>query len=77
MSHVVKLLWEKCDKNQASAYEACDDTRTLLHLAETLEMCKKSKPCLIKKASRCLADCTSKPAKFLSSPFYQTEILRE
>ena len=44
-----------------------------LHLAEALEMCKKSMPCLIKKASRCLADCTSKPAKFLSSPFYQTE----
>ena len=46
---------------QASAYEACDRTRTPLHTPKTLETCnKKSTPCLSRKASRCAADRTSK-----------------
>ena len=46
---------------QASAYEACDRTRTPLHTPKTLETCKKkSTPCLIRKASRSAADRTSK-----------------
>ena len=45
---------------QALAYEACDCTHTPLHMPKTLETCKKSTPCLIKKASRRVADHTSK-----------------
>ena len=44
---------------QASAYEACDCTRMPLHTSKTLETCKKSVPCLIKKASKCAEDRTS------------------
>ena len=41
---------------QASTYEACDCTRMPLHMSKTLETCKKSTPCLIKKASKCVED---------------------
>ena len=45
--------------NQALAYEACD------HMPETLrDVLQKNMPCLIKKASRCAADCTSKTTTF-------------
>ena len=52
------------DMTQALAYEACDCAHMALHMPETLEMCKKSMPCLIEKASRCAADCTSKRTTF-------------
>ena len=45
---------------QASAYEACNHMHMPLHIPKTLEMCKKSMPCLIKKASMCAANRTSK-----------------
>ena len=62
---------------QASAYEAYDRTRTPLHTSETLETCKK-KLFLIKKASKCAADHTSKTGKFFIFPFLSnTKILRE
>ena len=57
--------------SQASAYETCERTRTPLHTPKTLDMLKKSTPCLIKKASRCAADRTSKTT-FLSFTFYVT-----
>ena len=39
---------------------------------------KKSRPCLIKKASRCATDCTSKTTTFFIFRFlYNTKILRE
>ena len=47
--------------NQALAYQACNRRRMPLHMLKTLETCKKkSLFCLIKKASRCAADRTSK-----------------
>ena len=49
---------------QASAHEACNRTRTSMHTPKTLEACKKIRPCLIKKASRCAADRTSKTNVF-------------
>ena len=49
---------------QASAYEACDCTATPLHKPKTCarktRCARKTMPGLIKKASRCAADCTSK-----------------
>ena len=45
---------------QASAYDVCDHTHVPLHTPKTLEMCKKSMPCLIEKASRYAADHTFK-----------------
>ena len=53
--------------HQASAYETCDRTRMPLHMPKTLETCKKSTPCLIQKASKCAADCTSKTSVFYLS----------
>ena len=50
---------------QALACEACDHTGTPPHTPKTLETCKKSTPCLIKKASRRAADRTSKTTMFL------------
>ena len=49
-------------------------TRTCLctHL-KPLRCAKKSMPCLIKKASRCAADCMSKTTVFLSFTFYITQ----
>ena len=46
---------------KASAYEACDRTRTPPHTPKTLETCKK----MIKKASGRVADRTSKTTTFL------------
>ena len=57
---------------QASAYEACNHMHMPLHIPKTLEMCKKSMPCLIKKALRCVADCTSKATLFMST-FYKIQ----
>ena len=76
-----KDFW-KFNKNfwrlaQASANEACDSTRTPLHTPKTLETCLKSTPCLIKKASRCAADRTSKTTFFIFHFLYNTKILRE
>ena len=54
-------------------------TRTCLctHL-KPLRCAKKSMPCLIKKASRCAADCMSKTTVFFIFYFlYNTKILRE
>ena len=44
-----------------------------LHMPKTLETCKNSMPCLIKKASRCAADRTSKTTTFFIFTFYQTQ----
>ena len=56
-------------KTQASVYEVCDrmrtPLRTPLRTPETLETCKKSAPCLIKKASRCATNRTSKATFFI------------
>ena len=57
--HTVEMI-----NDQALAYEACDRTHTPLHMPETLETCKKSMPCLIKKPSRCVADHMSKTTTF-------------
>ena len=57
---------------QALAYEACDHMRMLLLMPKTLETYKKSTPCLIQKASKCAADCTSKKT-FFSFTFYKTQ----
>ena len=51
-------------RTQASAYETYDRTRTPLYTPKTLERTKKSTPCLIKNASRCAADRTSKTTTF-------------
>ena len=55
---------------QASAYEACNCTCMPLHAPKT-EMCKKNKPCLIQKASRCV----SKTKLFIFHFLYNTKIL--
>ena len=52
-------------KTQASVYEACDRMRKPLRTPETLETCEKSAPCLIKKASRCATNRTSKATFFI------------
>ena len=45
---------------------------------KTLDMCKKSTPCLIQKASRCVSDHTSKTTMlFIFHFLYNTKILRE
>ena len=44
--------------------EACDCMGTSLHLPKTLETCKKSMLCLVKKASMCAADHMSKTRAF-------------
>ena len=62
---------------QVSAYEVCNRTRTPLHTSKTLEMFKKSTPCLIQKASRCEADRTSKKTVFYLSLSINPKILRE
>ena len=47
-------------------YHCFNCTLTPLHMPKTLEMCKKKTlPCLIRKASRHSADCTSKTRSFL------------
>ena len=72
------------EETQASAYEACDRTRTPLHTTKTRlkhqRRAKKSTPCLIKKASRCAADCTPKTTTlFIFQRAYEKllKILRE
>ena len=46
-----------------------------LHMPKTLQTCKKSMLCLIKKASRCAADCTSKTTTpFIFHFLYKTKI---
>ena len=63
---------------QASAYEACDHTRTPLHTPKLLETCKKSTLCFIQKASRSAADRTSKTTTlFIFHFLYDTKILQE
>ena len=42
----------------------CNCTCMPLHMPKTSETCQKSTPCLIKKASRCVAVCTSKTTTF-------------
>ena len=51
---------------------------TPLHTPKALEMCKKSMPCLLQKASRCAADCKSKTTMlFIFHFLYNSEILWE
>ena len=57
--------------------ETYDRTCTPLRTPKTIETCKKSTPCLIKKASRCAADRTSKTTFFIFHFLYNTKILRE
>ena len=45
---------------QVLTYEACNCSCTSSHMPKRLDMRKKSTHCLIKKASRCAVDCTSK-----------------
>ena len=52
--------WKRRPLFQASAYEACNCTRTPLHMPKMLETCKKSTSCLIRKDSRHAAVHTSK-----------------
>ena len=52
--------------------ETYDRTCTPLRTPKTIETCKKSTPCLIKKASRCAADRTSKTTFFIFH-FYITQ----
>ena len=61
----LQLKQPGCTYSQAPAYEACDSTRKPPHTSKRLETCKKSTPCLIKKASRRAADRTSKTTMFL------------
>ena len=60
--HYFKPVYQKSQYylQQALAYETCDCTQMPLHTPKTLETCKKSMPCLIKKASRCVIDRMSK-----------------
>ena len=61
--HYFKPVYQKSQwyyLQQALAYETCDCTQMPLHTPKTLETCKKSMPCLIKKASRCVIDRMSK-----------------
>ena len=60
--HYFKPVYQKSQYylQQALAYETCDCTQMPLHTPKTLETCKKSMPCLIKKASRCVIDWMSK-----------------
>ena len=50
---------------QDLAYEACDRTRRPTHMPKTLDTWKKSTRCLVRKASRRVADRTSKTTTFL------------
>ena len=59
---------------QALAYKTCDRKRTPLHMPKT-ELCKKIIPCLVQKASRCAADCTSKTSVFYLWLSINTKIL--
>ena len=60
-SEVIRLV-------QASAYEACNCMCTPLHMSKILETSKKkSRPCLIHKASRCTADRLAKTSVFYLS----------
>ena len=61
--HCFKPVYQKSQwyyLQQALAYETCDCTQMPLHTPKTLETSKKSIPCLIKKASRCVIDRMSK-----------------
>ena len=63
---------EKQETLQVLAYKACVD------MPKTLEICKKSMPCFIQKASRCVADRTSKTTMlFIFYFLYNTNILVE
>ena len=63
---------------QALAYKVSDCMHSPHHTPKTLEMCKKSMSCLIKKASRRAADRTSKTTTFFIFHFLQnTKILQE
>ena len=63
---------------QALAYKVSDCMHLPHHTPKTLEMCKKSMSCLIKKASRRAADHTSKTTTFFIFHFLQnTKILQE
>ena len=65
------------EQKQALAYEVCNRMCMPLHIPKT-EMCKESTLCLIQKASRCAATCTSKTATlFIFHFLYNTKILRE
>ena len=58
--------------------ETYNRTCTPLRTPKTIETCKKSTPCLIKKASRCAADRTSKTTTFFISQFlWNTKILQK
>ena len=61
---------------QDLAYEACDRKCTPLHMPKT-ELCKKNIPCLVQKASRCAADCTSKTSVFYLWLSLNTKILEK
>ena len=51
-------------KVQALAYEACNRIRMPLPISKTLEIGKKSTPCLIEKASWCMTDRIQKITMF-------------
>ena len=61
---------------QDLAYEACDRKCTPLHMPKT-ELSKKNIPCLVQKASRCAADCTSKTSVFYLWLSLNTKILEK
>ena len=58
---------------QALAYEACDCAHMALHMPETLEMCKKSMPCLIEKLQGVRQIAHLKEQHFLFFTFYKTQ----
>ena len=59
---------------QTSAYEVWDCMCTLLHTPKTLEIGKKSMPCLVQKLQGVWQIARLKRQFFLSFPFYKTQI---
>ena len=69
------IIWKLKKQKVRLWHEVCDCTRTPLHTPKTL---RKSTSCLIKKASRCAADRTSKTTTFFIFHFLgNTKILWE
>ena len=69
--HFVVALMSR--NSQGLVYEACDYTHMPLHMPKTLEMCKKSMPCLIKKLQGVWQIAHLKQQRFLSFTFYKTQ----
>ena len=69
--HFVVALMSR--NSQGLVYGTWDYTHMPLHMPKTLEMCKKSMPCLIKKLQGVWQIAHLKQQRFLSLTFYKTQ----